>query len=60
MLVADPGLSTERTVEDLGFQVDWNFTIAVRLPMTLSIGDALGFSQGRLERNEIMVSLKIL
>jgi hypothetical protein len=60
VLVADPGFSTERTVEDVGFQVDWNFTIAVRLPMTLSIGDALGFSQGRLERNEIMVSLKIL
>jgi len=32
----------------------------VNLPMTLSLGDAIGAENGRVKRNEIMVSLKIL
>ena len=60
ILEADPGLSTEQTVGNLGFQMDWNFSVLVRLPMTLSIGDAIGIEHGSVHRNEIMVSLKIL
>jgi hypothetical protein len=63
VMVTDPGLSTSETVETAGIQIDWNFTIAVRLPMTFSIGYAHGFGgrgtfAGR--RDEVMVSLKIL
>ncbi|MGN6517130.1 MAG: TolB family protein [Rhizomicrobium sp.] len=60
ILFADPGNEGHRTLENLGFQLDFNFTVAVRLPMTLSIGDAVGFDNGRAHQNEIMVSLKIL
>ena len=60
ILSADPGSSTKQTVGDFGFQIDWNFAVAVRLPMTLSIGDAIGIEHGTVKRNEIMVSLKIL
>jgi len=59
-MLADPGNEGARALEDVGFQMDWNFTIAVRLPMTLSIGDAAGFERGRAHQNEVMVSLKIL
>ncbi len=60
VLAANPGSSTQQTVGDLGVQVDFNFSVAVRLPMTLSIGDAIGIQGGDVKRNEIMVSLKIL
>jgi len=60
VLAADPGRSSSRTLFDVGFQLDWNFAVAVRLPMTLSIGDAIGIEHGSVQRNEIMVSLKIL
>ena len=60
MLEADPGDENAKRLEDVGFQLDWNFTIAVRLPMTLSLGDAVGFEENRAHRNEIMISLKIL
>lgn len=60
VLDKDPGAHDQQTVENLGAQMDWNFTIAVRLPMTLSIGDAIGVEHGRIGRDEIMVSLKIL
>jgi len=60
VLDTDPGSPVGRTLETVGFQLDWNFSVAVRLPMTLSIGDAIGMENGRVRRNEIMVSLKIL
>ncbi len=60
ILGVDPGAKDGYALEDAGFQMDWNFSVAVRLPMTLSIGDAVGIRSGRVERNEIMVSLKIL
>ena len=60
VLDASPGVDGSEIMENVGVQLDWNFTIAVRLPMTLSFGDALGFENGRPGRNEIMVSLKIL
>jgi hypothetical protein len=60
ILQTDPGLSDARTLEDVGFQLDWNFVVAVNLPMTFSVGSALGMENGRVQRNEILVSLKIL
>ena len=60
VLQADPGNEGHQTLEDVGFQLDWNFTVAVRLPVTLSIGDAAGFDAGHSHQNEILVSLKIL
>jgi hypothetical protein len=60
ILAADPGNEGHHVMENVGFQLDWNFTVAVRLPMVLSIGDAVGFSGGRAHQNEILVSLKIL
>jgi hypothetical protein len=49
-----------RTVEDLGFQIDFEFSVAVHLPMTFSIGSALGFENGTPRSGEVMASLKIL
>jgi hypothetical protein len=60
ILEANPGQDGHETLEDVGFQLDWNFTVAVRLPMVFSIGDALGFQGGRVNKNEILISLKIL
>jgi hypothetical protein len=62
VLVGDPGLSVSHTYESVGFQLDWNFTVAVRLPMTFSIGYARGFSDGSItsRHDEILASLEIL
>ena len=60
LLVAQPGHNGAQTLEDVGFQLDWNFTVAEHLPMTFSIGDAGGFEHGRAHQNEIMASLKLL
>ena len=49
-----------RTVYNAGAQVDLSFTIVHRLPMTLSIGFAAGFEDGRKLDDEWMISLKIL
>jgi hypothetical protein len=60
MLWANPGASDERTVRSLGTQVDFNFTLAHRLPMTLSLGYAAGFEDGEKRRDEVLISLKIM
>jgi len=60
VLVADPGKSYERTFTSLGFQLDLQFTLMHRLPMTLSAGYAAGFRKGDKLDDEIMISLKIL
>lgn len=60
VLFADPGQSTAKTYESVGVQVDWNFTVALRLPMTFSIGYAEGFVEGTPHRGQILASLKIL
>ncbi len=44
----------------LGGQVDLAFTVALRLPMILSVGAAGGFAEGHHEKTEFMVSLKIM
>ncbi len=45
VLLGDPGRHIAHDYETLGFQLDWNFTIAVRLPMTFSIGYARGLQR---------------
>lgn len=55
-----PGVGPSRTLGDIGAQADWNFTVALRLPMVLSIGYAAGLESHHPEHNEVMLSLKIL
>jgi hypothetical protein len=45
---------------DVGGQLDLNFTIALRLPMVLSVGAAAGFKDGHYRKTELMASLKIM
>jgi hypothetical protein len=60
-LVTDPGSNIfERTVETLGAQLDFQFTFAHRLDMTLSVGYAEGYENGNKLGDEWMVSLKLL
>jgi hypothetical protein len=56
----DSGTGPNHTLSDVGIQMDWNFTVATRLPMTFSMGYAAGFESGVVQRNEFMVSLRIL
>ena len=44
----------------LGGQVDFAFTVALRLPMVFSVGAARGFTDGHSEKTEFMASLKIM
>jgi hypothetical protein len=46
--------------EDVGAQLDLNFTVALRLPMVLSVGAAGGFAGGHYRKTEWLASLKIL
>ncbi len=48
------------TYEDVGGQLDLNFTVALRLPMVLSVGAAAGFQDGHYRKTELMASLKIM
>lgn len=45
---------------DLGAQLDLNFTVALRLPMILSVGAAAGWRDGHYRKTEWLASLKIL
>jgi hypothetical protein len=45
---------------NVGGQVDLAFTVALRLPMVLSIGAASGFADGDYRKTELLASLKIL
>ena len=60
VLVAEPGFGPTRTLETIGAQIDWNFTVALRLPMVLSIGYAKGFEDGEGHGDQTLLSLKIL
>jgi hypothetical protein len=46
--------------EDVGAQLDLNFTVALRLPMVFSVGAAAGFADGHYRKTELLASLKIL
>ncbi len=60
-LVTNPDSDFFRqTFSDIGFQVDFSFDVVHRLPMTLSIGFAVGFEDGEKLDDEWMFSLKIL
>ncbi|MBA2933872.1 hypothetical protein HZF05_07125 [Sphingomonas sp. CGMCC 1.13654] len=48
------------TYETVGGQLDFNFTVALRLPMTFSVGAASGFVEGHYRKTEVLASLKIL
>lgn len=61
VLITDPDNNAfRRTVTDLGFQADLQFTVLHRLDMTLSAGYAVGYERGSKLDDEWMVSLKIL
>jgi hypothetical protein len=57
--VAQP-TGPNRTLETAGGQLDFNFTVALRLPMTFSVGYAHGMEHDRPGHDEVMVSLKIM
>ncbi len=59
-LLADPGGVMERHVFTIGGQIDFNVTLAHRLPMTVSFGYASGFESGVDRRDEFLFSLKIM
>jgi len=52
--------NTNHTYEDVGAQLDLNFTVALRLPMVFSVGAAAGFADGDYRKTELLASLKIL
>jgi hypothetical protein len=60
VLEAEPVNGDRRSLQTAGFQTDWNFTIAHRLPMVLSLGYAEGFEEGERQGSEVLVSLKIM
>jgi len=60
VLFAEPALGDRRTLGTAGVQLDWNFTVALRLPMVLSVGYAQGFEDGRKSGEETLISLKIM
>jgi hypothetical protein len=60
VLTGKPPAGPSRTVETVGGQMDFNFTVALRLPMTFSVGVSHGFERGGRGRTEAMASLKIL
>ena len=59
-LKTDPGKIYQRTTSSLGFQLDLEFTVVHRLPMTLSLGWGVGYEDGDKHDDEWMLSLKIL
>ncbi|MDH3552429.1 MAG: hypothetical protein OER22_07420, partial [Gammaproteobacteria bacterium] len=59
-LKTDIGELAERTLTTFGAQLDLEFTLAHRLPMTLSVGYAAGYESGAKLNDEWMISLKIL
>ena len=59
MLTEDPAGKGHKYF-DLGAQLDLNFTVAMRLPMVLSVGVAGGWEDGRYSKTEWLASLKIL
>ena len=61
VLVTDPDDGDlHRTYYDVGAQVDFKIRVQERLPMTLSIGYAVGFDDNGRSNGEFMASLKIL
>ncbi|MDL2340017.1 MAG: WD40 repeat domain-containing protein [Pseudomonadota bacterium] len=59
MVTQAPDGSNHR-YEDVGAQLDLNFTVALRLPMIFSVGLASGWQDGHYSKTEWLASLKIL
>jgi len=59
-LEAEDRAGARRSLQTAGVQTDWNFTVAHRLPMTLSLGYARGFEDGEAVSDEVLLSLKIM
>jgi len=59
-LEAEPVNGDRRSLQSVGVQADWNFTVAHRLPMVFSVGYAEGFEDGERRGSEVLVSLKIM
>jgi hypothetical protein len=59
-LYVEPSVGESRSLQTIGIQTDWNFTVAHRLPMVLSLGYAEGFEDGERHGSEVLVSLKIM
>jgi hypothetical protein len=60
VLAVDHAIGGGDSYQTLGAQVDFNFTVALRLPMTFSLGGGAGFKNGHYRDTEWLVSLKIL
>jgi hypothetical protein len=61
LLVVDPDTGlTRREVSNLGVQLDFQFYVMHAQEMTLSIGWAIGMEDGLPDREEFMLSLKVL
>ena len=56
----DPNDARGRNYYDLGAQLDFQFYVMHAQEMTLSFGYALGFEEGQPDREEFMLSLKVL
>jgi len=52
--------SRRKNYGSVGAQVDFDFTVLHWYPMTLSVGYAIGFGDGRRSNGEWMASLKIM
>ena len=60
MLLSSPDKRGYR-LYDAGAQLDFGFTVAMRLPMVFSVGVARGFGDGDIDgRTEWLASLKIM
>ena len=59
-LETESALGDRRSLQTVGIQADWNFTVAHRLPMVLSLGYAEGFEDGERHGSETLLSLKIM
>jgi hypothetical protein len=60
MMATNNADRTNHNYSDIGAQFDLNFTVALRLPMILSVGAAAGFEDGHYRKTEWLASLKIM
>ncbi len=60
MMAAENQDGSNHKYANVGAQLDLNFTVALRLPMVLSVGAAAGFDDGHYRKTEWLASLKIM
>jgi hypothetical protein len=60
MMATEAGDGSSHRYQHVGAQLDLNFTVAMRLPMVLSLGAATGFADGHYRKTEWLASLKIM